>query len=518
MDTVPQELFLLILRHLIDSESHDRQLETGGWNHLRPAMILEAKKSPVPPAHTEYVKRIIDYITVSRRWQHALEHLFFSEMVTDNNQIPKLAQLFRPSQSHRKALVKSFRVNVVNPADEGEGEGESQEARIYRLFDEAIRVIFRALEALDQMADSASTCSSSSPGVHLRIVSILKPAPDLVRSVGIYALPIGRTTTPLLPKISSITGFACDHGASSFSVSHLAGLGMASRLDNLRVLSMCCSEDKGYDITERRKARQDYADAILSLPHSLQDATLIWDPNRVMDESQYPPSILPDDSESPIDPLNAALHDLCQRENFKKLDLKSHLVSPELFWPSSSSKPAPSMTGPDQPAAPSWPSLESIAVSIMPTTPDGKWYFTSDPGVASYDSFVGAIGSNKSGPNQRMPLTYNAFRSMPDPVTMNPFLIAMARAARCAPLLEMMKVEINDFLIPVYIQSPPDWFQRLFRVVYSSKVGELRVEVKVDGWRMEEEVEREWRETMGPEGKIVYVYSGMEGERTMFAS
>ncbi|KAK2809068.1 hypothetical protein FQN50_004121 [Emmonsiellopsis sp. PD_5] len=539
MDTLPHELFLLILRHLTASENHDRQLETGGWNRPSPHNLLAAEKSPVPPAHTKYIKRLVNYITVSRRWQHALEHLFISEMATDNYRVARLAGLFRQSEAHRKAIVRTIRVNIVNPADEEEEEeeegGESEEARMDRLFDEAIHDIFRALQALDKLADSGSstsTCSSSSPGVHLRIVSMLKATATLPRSFHTYALPIGKTTTTmsLLPKLSSITEFTCGHAAHSINVSHRAGLGMASRLDKLRVLSLHCDEDKGYGITQRRRARQVYADAILSLPHSLQAATLSWNHYSVMDESQdHLPSILPDNSDSDsssnssIDPLNAALQSLCQRGSFQKLSLKSHVISPELFSPPTTTTTDPALT------APFWPSLSSISVSILPTAPDGKWYFTYDPSLASFDYFTGASNGGSVGPNASMqrvfypssstPRAFNTFRSMPDAATMNPLLIAMARAARAAPLLELMKMEINDFLMPLYLRPAPDWFKRLFRVVYSNSKGrELRVEVRVDGWRMEGEVEREWKETMGLGGEIVYVYSGMEGERDLFGS
>ena len=165
---------------------------------------------------------------------------------------------------------------------------------------------------------------------------------------------------------------------------------------------------------------------------------------------------------------------------------------------------------------------------ISPATPDGDWYFIPDLNIASYSEFAGPAtktGTNEpssdaanDGDDEDNDGNFNEFRTIPDSRKINPLLMAMARAVRYAPSLQMIDMGVVSApLEPKYVDLEEKGvyeFKLHFDVYYlargvDDRFGETlpdkpRLICDVGTWRLEEEVERLWREALRPDGVIIY--------------
>ncbi|KAI1776333.1 hypothetical protein F4818DRAFT_377278 [Hypoxylon cercidicola] len=102
-----------------------------------------------------------------------------------------------------------------------------------------------------------------------------------------------------------------------------------------------------------------------------------------------------------------------------------------------------------------WRFLECLQLDVSKTTPGGGWYFTGDRGSADTndertesdsEASVAAFDSDDSDASDFLPnfhwrklngdVPWFEFRFHPDPITLNPFLVAMARAIVRMPALK----------------------------------------------------------------------------------
>lgn len=169
-----------------------------------------------------------------------------------------------------------------------------------------------------------------------------------------------------------------------------------------------------------------------------------------------------------------------------------------------------------------WPNLKEICILLpSPTTPDGDWYFIGDPNIASYAEFSGACAveqvndhSDSSDSDSDAEDNDNTFRSIPNPAKMNPLLLAMARAVQHAPSLQHIWLDFSMRCCPKYLGTHVH-VRRLFEIHYFARgvVNWRRVSMvdnntllcKVADWRLDEEVEKQWRDVLGQDGTIEYL-------------
>lgn len=227
-------------------------------------------------------------------------------------------------------------------------------------------------------------------------------------------------------------------------------------------------------------------------------------------ESYNTPNILL--PSSPIDPLSVALRNLVQRTRLRHLHVETY-IAPELFWP---------LDGDAE--LPVWSRLETLTIFPPSYTIDGHWYFMEDPAIASHAQFVGEESADID-PDTISAEDYdgreNSFHTIPDPERVNPLLIAMARAVRHAPALRRIwfLMENRTELNFKYLANRKELnAHRTFEFEYFAAgvhdytddilFDRARVIWKVGDWRPDGEVQRHWREAVGPGGLLVFKDQG----------
>lgn len=242
----------------------------------------------------------------------------------------------------------------------------------------------------------------------------------------------------------------------------------------------------------------------LNETHSPTLTTLRVDFDRWSQRNEYnAPIRLVDPMEQ--DELDLSLHKLTQRSNIHELVLEgSYSVSPAFFWPAS-----PNIS------PPLWPSLTDLYVELDSTTPCGHWYFIEDtnprtrlprgakfsindlPDAEDCDGVCGHRVQPKANVMRR-------FRSYPNPETIEPLLIAMAKAARHMPAIKSLQLtrwKPVEGLIDVIERRR---CIRQFGVMYQVKGMTKSLQFVTGAWRPAEAVMREWRQTVGAEGRVEF--------------
>ncbi|PGH11201.1 hypothetical protein AJ79_05043 [Helicocarpus griseus UAMH5409] len=482
--------------------------------------------------------QLISYATISREWQYAVERINLNRLKFESTKLSKFANLFRPSQSHRRTLVKVVYYCIVLPAynDEacGKYENENEKEANSQVFSEALYALFKVLKALDDEKVRSGG----------EMVLILEPysSTDTHRrpknsnrkkDLGIkrYQASFLQIKNPeRLPLLSNIITFYSQEDYHTRNVEPASAIAIASKLRNLKECYVEFSDREFLSAALRRTNRYNLAQALSAYPQSVDDIRIKLHCKNPEDEGSAPPNLLPSpspSSSSPTDPLNLALHDFIQKANVGKIVLEDHLVTPELFWP-------PSNTTAISDSSSFWQNLREIQVHMQVSTPDGGWYFMNDPSIASYAEFTGVemdiddssedAEAEWDETSSSSELDYsltgndtekNTFRSIPDPERMNPLLITMARAAHHAPVLERMWLKVNnESLRPSYLEEDVD-ISRSFEVFYVAKGAvdhneeapddeKARLIWQVGDWRPDQEVERHWSNALSPEGAMIY--------------
>ena len=110
----------------------------------------------------------------------------------------------------------------------------------------------------------------------------------------------------------------------------------------------------------------------------------------------------------------------------------------------------------------------------------------------------------------------NTFRTVPNPVHINPVLMAMARVALSAPALERMILYRKRMLRPRNEGVNRTNDKMTFTIDYGVKghfefEGDPRIEktrllvqTGPPDWRLDQEVEQCWKDVLGDDGEIVY--------------
>lgn len=227
----------------------------------------------------------------------------------------------------------------------------------------------------------------------------------------------------------------------------------------------------------------DFAEALETLPSSLQSFYLLYDRRPPMGHSHRPPSIL-DETDQHGDKLSVALRKLSQRLSTFKVIAD---VGSEIFWPPETERREDN----DQPR---WPSMGRYSIGLGPIAPSGEWRFQrptdasdnedddEDEGsidsMQIYEASIAAPGDDREDP----------FREELDGDAAGQLLLAAARAATCMPKLFSMSFTL----------SPAERGGKL-SVFYTDRTsgGAGVVELCVEShpvYHPDEEVLRLWRE------------------------
>lgn len=92
----------------------------------------------------------LPYVTVSRRWQRTIElGIFESIRLIRHDDLPTFATLFRPAESHRKALIRSILFGFTNPPYDGEDWVKNHEIGC-QVFSDSVHKLFRVLETFNE--------------------------------------------------------------------------------------------------------------------------------------------------------------------------------------------------------------------------------------------------------------------------------------------------------------------------------------------------------------------------------
>lgn len=222
--------------------------------------------------------------------------------------------------------------------------------------------------------------------------------------------------------------------------------------------------------------------------------------NEAMAQPNHVPSSLP------MDPFNLEMHKLIQRANISDvLFMYQYIISPEFLWPFDTHLP---------PASPFWPKLKTMKLGVSKVTPHGDWYFTSDPTIAPHSEFLPRPGDDEWYWTKRY---WNTFRSVPNSGKMNPLLIAMARAVQYAPSLKTLDLLFDwDWMEPSCLKREVEGkiihqFNLYYAAPYEGRhfrelgISKKRLICETLNWRLDAEVEKYWREALGPDGVIIYV-------------
>ena len=211
-----------------------------------------------------------------------------------------------------------------------------------------------------------------------------------------------------------------------------------------------------------------------------------------------------------MDSLGAALRVLALRTNITQLIITdSFLVSSSLFWPKSAGE-AHTL---------SWPSLEQFTVEMCAFNPDGDWYFVEDP----ENGWLSDVSSDEEESDEQSDdggfhdfgegdesdsdtdTSPRRFRSIPDAKSINPLLLAMARAASCMPSIREFSLglrygweELYDRLTRIHS------FRGFFVELLVDSQTNKKLVWSLGDWRPSEEVETAWRDVLGPSGTIEY--------------
>ncbi|PGH05237.1 hypothetical protein AJ79_06848 [Helicocarpus griseus UAMH5409] len=443
------------------------------------------------------------YVTISRQWQYEVERINLRHIEFKSTELPVFANLFRPSQSHRTALLKTLSFDIVLPtyseAACGEYETGSEKETNSQVFSEAIFELFKILKSLDGgefvlYLDSYSPMNSHKrPEPRRKRDRLLKD----IRQKRYQASFLQLKAPEQLPVLSNVSEFHDPRSCPSRNIEPASDIAIVSRMENLKKCDLHFSDrDDKIDLGLRKINRNNLAQVLSAYTQTVKEVTFEFNSGDPDDEGSSPPLLSP----SSVDSLNLALHKFIGQANVERMLIIHHIVSPDLFWPSHSTT--------------AWQCLRQIRVLMLASTVDGGWYFKADPSIASYAQFTDrSLNPDYSDPYDSDEDTdTNRFRSLPDPERINQLLIAMARAAHHAPVLETMELSIREGrLYPKYREDED--VSRIFGICYYAQGArekfkttehKARLICRVGDRSLDGEVERHWRNVLSPDGVIIY--------------
>ncbi|KAL8782082.1 MAG: hypothetical protein Q9213_005723 [Squamulea squamosa] len=469
------------------------------------------------------------YATISLRWQLAIEARTFQRIRLTNLEIDKVSPLLI---GHRRYCVNEIGYEIILPMYDDEHcakyETEEEMEQNDFTFTNAISSFFELLESwkglqlrpelgFRNFKISLSECYSPMDGRHRGRDRYEedKEMCDLGKRNDLFEHRYEHSIIHLkehleIPNLSFVTAFEIGPELTR-RIEPSAAVALARKLPNIKSIRWYLNENERHKPNIRRLLRNGFAEALSANPIYYLDSFCLEFTFEDPSNEFFTPESVVNPEDPSIDHLSCALHTLSLSTNLRSIQLFNIVISPDLFWPTSTNT---------SPTPPQWPNLHTFSVTFQMTSPSGQWYFIRDPSKPpDDDEFVEesidpdipwSDASDSSSPSDPLrPDDYHlirearragdypvrSFRTFPNDALINPLLLAMARAAAHMPKLQVMQLsstlrDPNGASFEVFYYAAgcvdPDH-------VNDDKERD-RLIWYVNAWRPDEEVLEAWRE------------------------
>lgn len=198
-----------------------------------------------------YRRYRLQYVTVCRRWQRTIEPVLFETFYLEgDSDISTFATLFRPTELHRKALVKNVYLTITLPPYDGDDCHQHHQTNC-QTFSDSIHRLFQVLETFNQ-----DEGVRRGDGIHLNISSVKSPndnfnGPEACRILSKYIQLFDHDKLPVLHCVSR---FVAGKSLYSRLYSPVSTTYVASKLGDLKRCLLYYRGDIDYVGLETHKA------------------------------------------------------------------------------------------------------------------------------------------------------------------------------------------------------------------------------------------------------------------------
>ncbi|PGG95946.1 hypothetical protein AJ79_09801 [Helicocarpus griseus UAMH5409] len=274
-------------------------------------------------------KDLLPYVTVSRRFQYAIEPSYYRQFVIKNYDLPMFSTLFRETQAHRKGLLEKIYLETILPSYNNENCQQNAIINNY-VFSAAVLKLFQVLESLND------NVHVNGGGIYLKLDDISSPSDARLRKKherALFGTHIRLVNHEKLPVLTCVSQFSCGRGSNSRKYDPISMLCVASKLKNLQLCWIDYCDDPDYcTVKSQREIRHAFAKALSTYPRSLPELEIAFSSTCPLDEGTTLPDLIP--SSMTVDPFNLALHKFIERSGLSSLSFSAqHIISPEFFWP-----------------------------------------------------------------------------------------------------------------------------------------------------------------------------------------
>lgn len=368
---------------------------------------------------------------VSLEWQARVERQTFHKLKVDQSRLDGLRDIVTPV---RRAYVRRVEMDALLPEYNAHQLWDEEEtAEEQRRNNEALT---GAVQGVLSVLSSWEKPVRDGEGVSL-VLRAYSPS-DVAREPGLEFrhrlrrqrwcksyLDLTDEAHDHLPQVPVLTAFAYETRVRDRDLVPRVCCDIASRAPHLRRAAWALNDDDKGNPRRRRQMRQDLAAGLGRLPGSLRQFSLAF-PNAGPANQAVEPRAYDSDNAT-LDPLSVALRTLSQRLETIAVD-GCVVLGSECLWPDDEITLAPP-SGPDSSAAPSWPQLEHLSITVSMISPSGAWLFDHDP-----------RRPRAPPPASMDPDVRYKIRSHPVPELINKYFLAAAGAAARMPRLASLGI------------------------------------------------------------------------------
>ncbi|KEQ64616.1 uncharacterized protein M437DRAFT_43341 [Aureobasidium melanogenum CBS 110374] len=442
--------------------------------------IIDIVSYPDPDDERSHKARLASLALVSKQWRVIVESQTFCAIRVESTELETFDQVYGGLLGTQRRSCLSDIVLAWTPPGQcrkkwrarSRHERAAENQRNNESFTAAIRDLFTILASwpYDAKRDRAIALSIYQKGPLPESVKLLAPE--------------------TIPEVKRIASFRCDEQEIRIGSLPL----VASRLPNLQT---CHWEyfNSNEPLNSIRTRRDQFARHLsLLTDSSIRQAHFTirtYTPDN--EDPETSSLLLPGHT---TDHLSKSLHSFSQSENLSVLDIHEVIISPALFWPAGNGA-----------STPYWPNLTILRVTVNPMAADGGWYFEQNPHVTPDND------DDRSSQHGAIYNTTHRFRAWPSP-KMETLLHSMAKAVTRMPALKFFAAGSQmpwphsiDF---EFFYLTPGEKQDLGEpeegtIFDSNDITKPRLFWRVPRfWRMNESVEKLWKDTLGSEGIIEY--------------
>ncbi|KAI4867260.1 hypothetical protein F4820DRAFT_213794 [Hypoxylon rubiginosum] len=405
------------------------------------------------------------YASVSRAFRQVIEARTFAniQLTSTEQSLTKFDAIF--SNTRRRYFVRELEYKVELPDISKKRfkklQSNREAAENNRVYTVAVSALFTRLqkwtdatEDLEKAPSFRLTISSSSPKDSYRPESPHQHEHDPAWEVRNSFKYIEFNELEVLPPLLCVNEF--DHSGRSLHPNVMAVINKA--LPRMKSLLWELFTAPRRLEALRADLRASMASVLADTEFSnLEALDIYYEDTDPLNQDWEPENLLDANGD---DPLSLAVNRISRLPKLRLLELRgTHILSPAVFDVDGENRDA-------------WRFLEYLYLDVSKTTPGGGWYFTgdrektmtSDERIESdSEASVAAFDSDDSDASDFLPdfrwrkldgdIPWVDFRLHPDPITLNPFLIAMARAIVRMPALKRFACGFTD-AADIYYYGP----------------------------------------------------------------